>query len=225
MSEKSANKTLLDRLDEAHFKIYRVENKVGPGHPDFHFLAPFVLDYKAGWIESKWIDKLPTKMSDRVTIEFKPLQPPWIWDYREAGGRVWISLLVGKGPRARWMLFDGCWVHSLAFIPGRTKSEDRPTLADLEMWDRWKGVEDWGERAQTLAMADFQIIQEFSKGPEPPAPALGAAEREHQKGRSPATIPPKPQEAPKKRAARKSAPKKRAAKGTRKGASKKAPKR
>jgi len=188
MSEKSANRTLSDRLIEAHFKVYRVENKVGPGHADFHFLAPFVLDYKAGWIESKWIAKLPPKMSDPVRIKFQPDQPPWIWGYREHGGRVWISLLVGEGPKTRWMLFDGCWVHRLAFVPGRTRVEDLPTRGELEERDRWLGVEDWATRAQTIALADFQLIQS-------PSPALVPPKRSARAG------------APKKRAAKK-APKK-----------------
>jgi len=180
VSEKSANKTLGANLTSLGFQMYRVENEsVGPGMPDFHFLAPHneSINPVAGWIESKWLPELPKRPTTKVTIEFQKDQPDWIWNHRKNGGRVWISLMIGRGPKAWWMLFDGCYVGRLAGWHGNTWSgltkSEKPTLGQLVTMDSFfpdprrtsadllkDGAQlSWERRAHIIAKATFAPLQ------------------------------------------------------------------
>lgn len=74
----------------------RVENVVGPGHPD--------VDYTHGNIELKALETFPKMIQTPVRIEtFTGEQAGWLGQRWEAGGLAWLMVRVGGG----WFLFDG----------------------------------------------------------------------------------------------------------------------
>lgn len=74
----------------------RVENVVGPGHPD--------VDYAGGNIELKHLAEWPRRLSTLVQVpKYTGEQAGWLAQRWKAGGLSW--LMVRAGPA--WFLFDG----------------------------------------------------------------------------------------------------------------------
>ena len=85
----------------------RVENVVGPGHPD--------VDYTHGNIELKALETFPKMIQTPVRIEtFTGEQAGWLGQRWEAGGLAWLMVRVGGG----WFLFDGWTAVTQVFLSG-----------------------------------------------------------------------------------------------------------
>lgn len=73
----------------------RVENVVGPGHPD--------VNYAGGDIELKALAAFPIRSTTNVTLtEFTGEQAGWLLQRQRAGGRAWLMVRVGR----EWFMFD-----------------------------------------------------------------------------------------------------------------------
>lgn len=73
----------------------RVENVVGPGHPD--------VNYAGGDIELKALEAFPVRAETKVVVpEFSGEQAGWLLQRERAGGRAWLMVRVGR----EWFLFS-----------------------------------------------------------------------------------------------------------------------
>jgi len=80
----------------------RVENVVGPAHPD--------VDYSHGNIELKALTDWPARPTTKVKIEcFTGEQAAWLMRRWRAGGNAWLMVRVQRA----WYLFDGNTAHSV----------------------------------------------------------------------------------------------------------------
>src|SRR4051812_33026356 len=74
----------------------RVENVVGPGHPD--------VNYAGGDIELKAMDGWPVRPETLVKVpKFTGEQAGWLAQRWKAQGLSWLLVRIGSG----WFLFDG----------------------------------------------------------------------------------------------------------------------
>lgn len=82
-------------LDREGLDPRRVENILGPGHPD--------IDYTHGNIELKALESFPARPHTKVNIEtFTGEQAGWLLQRQRAGGRAWLLVRVST----EWFLFD-----------------------------------------------------------------------------------------------------------------------
>ena len=116
MSEKNFWNFLRNNLG---LKMYRVENRVGVGMPDVHYIS----EKSSGWIELKYVSEYPKKGRGRVG--FRRTQQFWHRDYSNHGGKSWILIRVG---RDSIFLIDG--KNSERLLKGPSKSD---------MWN----ISDW----------------------------------------------------------------------------------
>lgn len=94
----------------------RVENVVGPGHPD--------VNYAGGDVELKAMEGFPKRADTPVTVpEFTGEQVGWLLQRQRAGGRAWLMVRVGR----EWFLFDAETAHSV--YRGLTQAEWRTKAA------------------------------------------------------------------------------------------------
>jgi hypothetical protein len=94
--EQSAWTSIRPMLTGMGLDPHRVENVVGPGHPD--------VDYSHGNIELKAVLDFPVRSSTPVRLpEFTGEQAGWLAKRWEAGGLSWLFVRVGR----EWFLFDG----------------------------------------------------------------------------------------------------------------------
>jgi hypothetical protein len=75
---------------------HRVENVISSGTPDIEFIG--------GWIECKVLPAWPRLPHTPVRVPlFTPQQRLWLRRRRNAGGRAWVVLQVGRD----YLLIDG----------------------------------------------------------------------------------------------------------------------
>lgn len=115
--EQAAWDTLRPVMAQAGLDPRRVENVVGPGHPD--------VNYAGGDIELKAMKAFPKRDGTTVTVpEFTGEQAGWLLQRSQAGGRAWLMVRVGK----EWFLFDA--VRAYGVYVGLTQA-------------RWREFADW----------------------------------------------------------------------------------
>lgn len=117
MAESALNKRLLEALRP--FDPVRVENGACPGTPD--------IECTLGWIESKYLERWPTRVPIVKCEHYTPQQRVWAIKRRFAGGRVFFMLQVGKD----YLLFHG---DVAAKIVGHSTKEEmlKATIAHWE---------------------------------------------------------------------------------------------
>jgi hypothetical protein len=145
----------------------RVENVVGPGHPD--------VNYAGGDIELKAMDAWPARPDTGVVVpEFTGEQAGWLAQRWKAGGLSW--LMVRMGPS--WFLFDGwtalevwksidrqAWHDRAAFVyPGDSRGWKGTPLRSSQSWAEQLGhwlrydldaMEPWN-RARAMRLRCFE---------------------------------------------------------------------
>ena len=100
--EQAAWDALRPILAGADLDPRRVENVVGPGHPD--------VNYCGGDIELKAMADFPVRVDTAIKVpEFTGEQAGWLLKRQEAGGRAWLLVRVGQW----WFLFDALAAHQI----------------------------------------------------------------------------------------------------------------
>jgi hypothetical protein len=94
--EQRAWDSLRPVLAEARLDPRRVENVVGPGHPD--------VNYAGGDIELKAMEAFPKRDATLVKVpKFTGEQAGWLYQRQQAGARAWLLVRV----KDEWFLFNG----------------------------------------------------------------------------------------------------------------------
>jgi hypothetical protein len=96
MSEHTQNRTIRQALKG--MDPFRVENRVGPGTPDWNYID--------GWLEAKWLRRWPKNANESPVLidHWTIVQRRWHERRcRAAGGRTFVLLQVGR----EWLLFRG----------------------------------------------------------------------------------------------------------------------
>jgi|TARA_R110002020_G_scaffold48763_6_gene138999 hypothetical protein len=107
MTEKSFWTLLRNNLA---IKMYRVENRVGSGMPDVHYINKRA----SGWIELKYVDSFPKK--GKVNIGLKKHQALWHKNYNAFGGVSWVLVRLS---RSAIFLFKGEDADIIAKMPNK----------------------------------------------------------------------------------------------------------
>jgi hypothetical protein len=81
---------------DPRFRLWRIENSVGPGTPDVFFLERST--GATGWLELKSIKEYPARATTAVfgSRGLRADQKPWIHEYWWLGGSVWILARVDR---------------------------------------------------------------------------------------------------------------------------------
>lgn len=91
----------------------RHEDKYKSGVPDISYGINDI----NGWIESKFIDKWPTRDKTVNLRKFTSQQRRWITKRNNSGGNCYIILLVGKEKRNReFLIFSGDYAMKLGHV-------------------------------------------------------------------------------------------------------------
>lgn len=99
----------------------RVENVVGPGHPD--------INYAGGDIELKVLSEWPKRPGSCARLpKLTGEQVGWLLQRQHAGGRAWLMVKVED--TAEWFLFEAR--GALAVFNGLTQGQWR----DMAVWHR-----------------------------------------------------------------------------------------
>jgi hypothetical protein len=140
----------------------RVENVVGPGHPD--------VDYSHGNIELKALDAFPKFAHTPIKIRhFTGEQAGWLGQRWEAGGNAWLLVRVGQRHGGSWYLFDG-W-SALTFIYPGTNAVDWYQQAALTVppRSRWgaapagEGRHCWSRQLRDWLTFDLDRLMPWSR--------------------------------------------------------------
>lgn len=100
--ERDAWESLRPVLAEAGLDPRRVENVVGPGHPD--------VNYAGGDIELKALPSFPVREDTLVRVpEFTGEQAGWLLQRQRSGGRAWLMVRVDR----TWFLFNAVAAHQV----------------------------------------------------------------------------------------------------------------
>lgn len=119
--EQAAWDALRPVLAEEGLDPRRVENVVGPGHPD--------VNYALGDIELKVLMEWPVRPTTCVRLpKLTGEQVGWLLQREHAGGRAWLMVKVVD--TAEWFLFDAR--GALAVHNGLTQAQWRSMAA----WSR-----------------------------------------------------------------------------------------
>lgn len=102
LPEQAAWDALRPVLQAAYLDPRRVENVVGPGHPD--------VNYAGGDIELKALTAWPVRPATPVRVpELTGEQVGWLLQRQRHGGRAWLMVRVMK----EWFLFDAEAAHAV----------------------------------------------------------------------------------------------------------------
>lgn len=86
---------------QGYWEANRIETGTGVGIPDVSYSI-----YNAhGWIELKWLEKLPANVDTKITIDhFTKIQKHWLKQRGRLAGHCWVFVHISDS--REWFLFD-----------------------------------------------------------------------------------------------------------------------